>query len=71
MSDSYIRNKSKQLNERNKQQTSADMSMREVRDSVRESRMGYRGTGMFQLARYHSQEGVLVIGMGGPPTVGQ
>jgi len=71
MADSYIRNRSKQLNDKNRQQNSADMSIREVRDSIRETRQGYRGTGMYQLSRYYAQEGLLVIGMGGPPTVGQ
>lgn len=43
----------------------------EVHDTVRESRMGFRGYGMFQLTKYYSSEGVHVIDVGGPNIVGR
>lgn len=43
----------------------------EVGDTVRESRAGYRGLGMFQLSKYYSAEGVHVIDIGGPPIAGR
>ena len=43
----------------------------EAFDSVRESRMGYRSTGFYQLNRLFASEGVLTIGIGGPPIVGK
>ena len=65
------KNKARQINSNNKSRIRSEMSQREVQDSVRESRQGYRGTGMFQLTRYYSQEGLLVIDMGGPAVVGR
>jgi len=71
MSSSSVRNNSRQIQDRAHQSNERQMTIREVQDSVRESRQGFRGTGMYQLSRYYSQEGLLVIGMGGPPTVGK
>jgi hypothetical protein len=47
------------------------MRQAEVNDTVRESRAGYRGMGMFQLTKYYSAEGVYVIDIGGPPLAGR
>lgn len=47
------------------------ISQTEVSDTVRESRQGYRGLGMFQLSKYYSSEGVYVMDLGGPPVVGR
>lgn len=43
----------------------------EVSDTVRESRAGYRGMGMFQFTKYYSAEGVHIIDIGGPPVAGR
>lgn len=65
------RNKGRQHFENVKAENRSQMSKREVQDSVRESRQGYRGTAMFQMTRYYSQEGLLVVNLGGPPIVGR
>lgn len=43
----------------------------ETQSDVRDQRMGWRGTGILQYARYYSTEGVYSIGLGGPPVVGR
>ena len=43
----------------------------EVSDTVRESRAGFRGLGMFQMAKHYSSEGVYVVDIGGPPIAGR
>lgn len=43
----------------------------EVSDTVRESRSGFRGLGMFQFAKHYSAEGVYVVDIGGPPLAGR
>jgi hypothetical protein len=65
------RNKGRQVVENVRNRNRAEMDKREVQDSVREARQGYRGTAMFQLTRYYSQEGLLVVNLGGPPVVGK
>mgnify|MGYP005850631863 CR=1 FL=1 len=65
------RNKGRQYYDNVKINNRSQITKQEVRDSVRESRQGYRGTGMFQTTRYYSQEGLLVINLGGPPIVGR
>ena len=65
------KNKGRQVIENVRSRNRAEMDKREVQDSVRESRQGYRGTAMFQLTRYYSQEGLLVVNLGGPPVVGR
>ena len=54
-----------------KKDTEKKLSMVESSDTVRETRMGYRGTGFFQLERLYASEGVLTIGVGGPPVAGR
>jgi hypothetical protein len=65
------RNKGRQIHSYQKAQRRAEISNNEVQTSVRESRHGYRGTAMFQTTRYYSQEGLLVVNLGGPPIVGR
>lgn len=65
------KNKGIQHFENIRAENKAQMNRREVQDTVRESRQGYRGTAMFQTARYYSQEGLLVVNLGGPPVVGR
>lgn len=67
----FNKNQSRRLRDGMKAENQAAMSRREVQDSVRESRQGYRGTAMFQMTRYYSQEGLLVVDLGGPPVVGR
>jgi len=43
----------------------------EVNSTVRESRQGYRGFGMFQLSKLYSAEGVHVVDIGGPAVAGR
>lgn len=65
------RNKARKLHSRNDANNRESINRRESQDNVRENRQGFRGTGMFQLTRYYSQEGLLVVDLGGPPVVGR
>lgn len=63
--------KAKQAGTRVKDTVNNRIQQLEVSSSVRENRHGYRGLGMFQFWKYYSSEGVHVIDIGGPPTVGK
>lgn len=65
------RNSARRIQNKNQRANEAQMNKREVADSVRESRQGYRGTAMFQLTKYYAQEGLLVVNLGGPAVVGR
>lgn len=65
------RNKGRQHYESIKSENRAQLSKRETESTTREMRHGYRGTAMFQITRNYSQEGLLVINLGGPPIVGR
>lgn len=64
------KNKGRQIFDRNRAETNSQMNRKETGLSVRQSRHGYRGTAMFQLTKNYSQEGILVVDVGGPPVVG-
>lgn len=65
------KNNASQINHKIKQIVNSFNSRNESMDSIRESRMGWRGTGVWQYSKYHSAEGVYTIGLGGPPVVGR
>jgi hypothetical protein len=65
------KNLASQINSKIKETINSTNSRTESMDSIRESRMGWRGTGIWQYAKYHSTEGVYTIGIGGPPVVGK
>lgn len=71
MGPSSSLNKAKSAGSRIRETVDKAMSHAQVSSSIRESRHGYRGLGMFQLWKYYSSEGVHVIDIGGPPVVGK
>lgn len=63
--------KAQKLHKQLEEKMSNRGSIEEVSSSIRESRQGFRGFGMFQLSKYYAAEGVHVIDIGGPPVAGR
>ncbi len=57
--------------QRVKNEIDRKIKQQEVADTVRESRSGFRGFGMFQLRKLSSVEGFYIVGIGGPPVAGR
>ena len=66
-----IRNKAIEYTNKQKRDRDQNDEMRKSFYAVRNDRQGYRGGGLFQLARYYSSQGVLTIDGGGPRVVGR
>lgn len=65
------KNMASKIDSRIKDAISRQQAMVNTLETVRNSRVGWRNTGIFQYARYYSTEGVYTVGIGGPAVVGR
>ena len=71
MASAKISGKSNNTWNKIKNEVDKKIRQQEVSATIRESRQGYRGFGMFQLTKFYSAEGVHVVDVGGPAVVGR
>lgn len=64
-------NKAIQIANKNYTKGQQQLAIQENLYDVRNSRMGFRGCGLYQLSRYSTAEGVFIVDVGGSKVVGK